>query len=191
MEVTKEEALDALGEARDAAARTRRMLADAGTSAVLMVWGAIWIVGFLLTQFLPGVAHWAWLPLDVIGIAATFVILHRSPVRSPAGRPLFVFWLMLGVYGFLWVMLIAAASPRSVTVTEEQMTAYGVTLIMFAYVVMGLWLRSALLFWLGLGVTAVATAALFLAEPYFAVIMAFAGGGALLGSGIGMRVAWR
>lgn len=191
MDVSRQEAQDALAQVEEAAALTRRALADGGTSTVLITWGGIWLVGFLTMHFRQATAAWIWLPLDAIGVAVTFVVLRGSPVRSPREKGLGLFWFFLLLYGSLWMMVIAAASPRAVTVTGEQVGAYVCTLVMFAYVVMGLWLRSALLFWLGLSVTAVTTASLFLLAPYFSLVMAFAGGGALIGAGVGIRRAWR
>jgi hypothetical protein len=191
MEVSPEEARAALDDVRDAMAETRRALADGGLSTILIVWGAVWMVGFLMTQFVPRLAGWTWLPLDLIGIVTTFVVLWRSPIKSVIDRGVWVFWLMLLAYAVLWFLLIAERSPRSVTVTRDQMSAYICTVIMFAYVVMGLWLRSRLLFWLGLAVTAIAVLSLFLLAPYFSLAMALAGGGAVAGTGVAVRVAWR
>lgn len=191
MAVTRQEAQDALAQVEDVASLTRRALADSGASPILIAWGAIWLVGFLTSHFRPELARWLWLPLDAIGVAVTFFVLRRAPFRTARGKGLALFWLFLILYGYLWLMLIAAASPRPVTVTAQQVVAYFVTIIMFAYVVMGLWLRSALLFWLGLAVTAVTGTALFLFAPCFYLIMAFAGGGALMGAGAAIRRAWR
>ena len=188
--VTQQEAREALGDVHDASTAMRRALADGGASLVLIIWGAIWLVGFLLDYLLPVSTGWRWLALGIIGAVATFAIFRRYPVRNTVARRVSAFWFMLGAYGFLWLMVIAKASPRPVTVTGPQFGAYIVTLTMFAYVVMGLWLRSALLFWLGLAVTGIAAAALFLIEPHFSLVMAFAGGGALIASGLGMR-RWR
>ena len=191
MEVSKQEARDAIDQVEDAMGLTRRAIADGGASPVLIAWGAIWVVGFMASHIWGDGAARLWPVLNLIGIASTFLVLRRAPFRSAHGRGLGLFWWLLFVYGFLWLMVIAAASPRPVTVTGRQIGAYIVTLVMFAYVVMGLWLRSALLFWLGLAVTGVTAAALFLFAPYFCLIMAFAGGGALAGAGIGIHRAWR
>jgi len=191
MGVSKQQAQDALDQVGDTMDLTRRAVADGGASVLLITWGIIWVVGFLGSHFWREGARWFWLPLDVIGIAVTFTVLRRAPFTSARGKGLGLFWLFLFLYGFLWLMVIGAASPRPVAVTEQQMYAYAATIVMFAYVVMGLWLRSALLFWLGLAVTGVTAIALFLLAPYFYLIMAFAGGGALIGAGAGIRRAWR
>ena len=64
-------------------------------------------------------------------------------------------------------------------------------LVMFGYVVLGLWLESAFLLMLGLAVTALTIAGyLFLAET-FNLGARWMGGGALFISGLYMRLKWR
>ena len=187
MNVSQEDARQALADIENTVERTRRALDDDGTSTLLIVWGVICVVGFLINHLQLALQSWSWAVLDLLGFTVTFIVIKRSRVKTPEIGRLALFWGLLFVYGFLWLMVIAAASPRSVTVTSEQMGAYICLIVMFAYVVMGLWLRSALLFWLGPALSAVTVAALFLLNAQFYLVMAVVGGGALIGSGIYVR----
>jgi hypothetical protein len=191
MDISQEDARRALADVQNTVERTRRALEDDGASTLLIVWGAIWTLGFLMGHFQPDLASRAWLVFDMVGIVVTFIVVKRSRVKTPELGRLAVFCLLLFVYGFVWLMVIGAASPRPVTVTGEQLAAFICSLVMFASVVMGLWLRSPLFLWLGLAVTALAVAALFLLHAQFYLVMAVVGGPALIGSGIYVRRRWR
>ena len=70
------------------------------------------------------------------------------------------------------------------------MGAFITTAIMFAYVVMGLWLRMAFLTALGVLVTALTLGGYLLFYPeWLNLWMAFTGGGAVLASGV--YLTWR
>ena len=76
----------------------------------------------------------------------------------------------------------------------DQIGVFLVTLVMFAYLVMGLWLEVPFLTGLGLAVTALAAggyfASMFFFPGYLSLWMAVTGGGALLSSGIYLVRKW-
>jgi len=57
--------------------------------------------------------------------------------------------------------------------------------------VMGLWFCSYFMVLLGLGVTAATLIGYYLLTPYYCLWMAAMGGGALLATGVYIRVCWR
>ena len=93
-------------------------------------------------------------------------------------------WGALLIYIFIWLRLL---SP----VNGMQVNAFICTACMFAYIVIGLWFESYFMIVLGLAVTAATLIGFYLLAGYYCLWMAFAGGGALLGTGLYIRVRWR
>ncbi len=184
MDVSKQTAEDLLDQVQQVTARTRKSIAASSASTLLILWGVIWILGFLSTQFWPKYAGWAWLVLDGVGIAATLIIARsKTPVKSSMDRRISLFWLFLIIYGNIWLALLWPWNGN-------QIVAFGCTLIMFAYVVMGIF-GDRFMLWLGLAVTALTLLGYFAFQEWLWVWMAAAGGGALAGTGLYIRYRWR
>lgn len=182
MDVSADEAREALGDIERTQAATRKVLSDGPTGRILILWGCLWAVGYLGTHFLRGKSGWLWLGLDMVGVAGTFAVMWpgRSRTRNPYSWRIGVFWLALFAYGFLWVVLL---SP----LRGNQVGAFFPTLVMFAYVVLGLFFWRYLL-WVGLITTALTMAGYFLLPTYFCIWMAFVGGGSLIVPGLHLRL---
>jgi hypothetical protein len=194
MEITREEAQASMARIEEANRQMRRLAAYGGTDMILMIWGAVWFLGYLGNQFVPVWAGLCWLVLILTGIAATIIIGRRSPVKSPLGRQIGIFWGML--YVFIWIWFILLWPFFHIEGAEQwirfsrHMGAFAATVPMFAYVVMGLWLDRYLL-WIGVAVTGLTLVGLYLVYPYFFYWMAVAGGGTLAGTGVLIRRRWR
>lgn len=185
--------------------RTRRMIASAGGDRCFMLWGLIWMIGFLNCQFMPSFfdnhvvavlgIQVVWLVLIVAGIAGTILISRRfAPTRQPGGWRIGVFWWVLYAYAGLWVSLlfpfIVVNGYEQAMQFSRHMGAISATIPMFAYVVMGLFLDHYMV-WIGLVITALTLFGLFFLPGLFWIWMAFAGGGMLFGTGIIVRRRWR
>ena len=179
MEISRETAEQSLMEVQETMARTKKSIVG-GAGVILMIWGVIWMIGFVGGQFWPRYAGWNWLVLDSIGITAS-IIAGRSkiPVKvsSSLNWRMFFFWFFLFVFGDIWLVLLWPWN-------SQQLGAFVVTLVMFAYVTMGLFYWGMFFFWLGLMVTALTLAGYFCLLPWFNLWMAFVGGGALFVSGL-------
>lgn len=195
MDVSKEEAQKSLGQIQDTVQRTKKMVAYAGVDTIFIVWGVIWVLGYLSTHFLPLLCLWIWLVLVAAGFIISVIVGRRSmPVRSPAGKRIAWFWLLLFFYVSLWIALlfpfIKVRGHEQSQMFWRHMGAILATVPMFAYVVMGLWLAHFMI-WIGLAVTALTFLGLFVIQPYFWLWMAAAGGGTLIGTGLFIRNRWR
>jgi hypothetical protein len=196
--VTRQEALSALGEIDRVRNHVRRTLAAGVMSAMLILWGVIWIVGFSAEQFVPH-AYRVWLALDAVGITASLFlgVWSRKPtVDGPSSGRIGACWLVLFAYAALWSFLLVPSGALSgpgwadyAHVLEQKMALLWVTVCMFAYVVMGLWLDRVLL-WLGILVTVASVAGFFFLQPYFFLWVAITGGGSLVVSGLLIRKTW-
>ena len=83
MNITPEEAQAALNDIQDASTKARNV---ANTWAYYMLlWGVIWTIGFLATQFQP---HWVagiWIVMVVIGMAGSAILgITQSGRMRPA-----------------------------------------------------------------------------------------------------------
>jgi len=207
MDISKEQARESLSQIEEAAERTKKMMACSGGDAIFILWGFIWVLGYLGTHFLlqnaswPRLmgAGWLWSVLVVAGVIITLVMVRRhmpvrSSVRSRLGKRISRFWWLLFAYFYVWMVMlhpfIEVNGPGEAAALYIHLSAVAATVAMFAYVVVGLWLDHFMI-WIGLGVTALTVLGLFLLQPYFCVWMAVAGGGTLIGTGLTIRNRWR
>jgi len=195
MEVTEKQAQEALQDVESVAKSVQRKLAYGIAGPILVLWGVVWIVCFALTHFAPQVAGWGWIVGNSLGIVGSLYIGTRGAragaVRSESskrmGWKLFWFWFLLFIYGDIW---LAVLRPWR----GEQLGMFLVTLVMFAYVVMGLWLEMRFMLWLGLAVTVLAGAGYvfsFLVPGYLNLWLGLTGGSALAASGLYLTLRWR
>ena len=196
MSVTPEEARKSLDEIRSAAERTSRTAAYAGADVLFILWGVIWALGYGCTYFLPTVTLWVWTGLDVIGIASTiWVGMRYAAVKSGVGKRIGFFWFLLYVYVNLWIVMLwpflkVQGHEQSMDFWKH-ISTLGLTVPMFAFVVVGLWLEH-MMIWIGLAVTALAAAGLYLIPlPYFWLYLGVAAGGTLIGTGLFARRRWK
>ena len=194
MDISEKEAQDSLDQIQATATHTRKTIAASYDSTVLMMWGLIWILAFLGTHFFLRWVWYIWMGLSGIGCIVTFLFSwwqfrSANPIKTPAsekvGWRMFWFWSLLFVYIFLWLSIL---KPHH----GIQLNAFMCTAIMFAYVVIGLWFKCYYMLWLGIGVTCTTLVGFFLIPTaYYCLWMAPTGGGALLGTGLYIRVFWK
>jgi len=190
MNVNANEAEEALATITAMAQRMRRAAADNGAHYFLILWGIIWLLGFVCSQFLPSrTAGIVWLGLDILGAFGSwwFGQFRSQRVRAPgaaaAGRRIGLFWLTLFAYCPLTVWIAWPLNGRQLA------------MIIIVFVMIG-WLAMSLLMsysavWLALFVTASACGSYFLLPDYFYLCMALVGGGTMVGSGLYVRAKWR
>ena len=179
MNITPSEAQEALNDIDQIMSRTRKMLSRGNAPYQLILWGAIWFVGYLATAFLRGpITGLLWMALLLIGFVFTAYLAHRDKQRvkyEELGKRIGFSWISLFIFA---AALLWAASPKTV----EQANLILILIIMFGYALMGIWVWRSLL-WTGLLVSALAIIGyLFFFDSFF-LWMAVLGGGALAGSG--------
>jgi hypothetical protein len=195
MEVTQRQAKEALQDVDAVSRSIKGKMAYGIAGPILALWGTVWVVCFLLTQFAPQISAWGWLVGNSLGIAGSLYLgrlrARTRTVRSDSakrmGWRLFWFWFLLFIYADVWLAILWPWRG-------EQLGMFLVTLVMFAYVVMGLWLEMGFMLWLGLTVTALAGAGYVLSfwvPGYLNLWLGLAGGSALLASGLYLMRRWR
>lgn len=185
MNITTDEAQASLKLIDQITKQTRRRLTIGGGAYYLILWGAIWFLGNLASQFLSGAqAGKVWIILDMLGILVSFWIGYRrgSRIRSPLGNRIGLMWLAILVYGalILWI-----SSPQS----GNQANLLISVVVMLGYVLSGLWLGR-LISGVGILITLVALLGYLAFPAYFSLWMAVFGGGVLLGSGLMILRRW-
>ena len=199
MDISREDAKESLEQIQSIISRTRKIIASGSVSPLLIVWGAVWVVGYLAMYiFTPRPAEppkypnfsliltIIWAVLILVGIATSFIFgAIKSPTKSPHNKRFGFFWFFLFIFADIYLVLLWPWN-------NYQMHAFVAVLVMFAYVIMGLWFDRFLL-WLGLATTALIVVGfyLFLFQPAFWLWMAAMGGGTLLVTGLYIRKAWR
>jgi len=197
--ISQEEAASTLDEIDRIGRQMRRAVAAGCAAPMLILWGSIWIVGFTAEQFFPYADRY-WLVLDLVGLAVSCFLgawSRKSPVKGPGRGRIGLSWLILFGFAILWSLLwyptglvYGARWVAYGPLLERKMAVFWVTVCMFAYMIMGLWLDRFLL-WLGAAVT-VATLIGFALAPHFLFLwIAVSGGGALVTVGAVIRKSWR
>ncbi|MGD8554546.1 MAG: hypothetical protein PVJ32_03845 [Anaerolineales bacterium] len=186
MDVSREEAKETLAAIQQAAAQMRRTIAHSSSPYYMILWGAIWFVGYICSHFITDILiGWIWLSLTGLGTLASALLGVRIQTRlRTAGDKRYAYlWLSIIAYSILFIWI---AKPT----VGEQASLLLVIFLMFGYVVMGIWLyRSAL--WVGLLITSLALIGYYLFLSYFYLWMAFLGGGTLIASGLFILRRWR
>ena len=192
MNVSYENAKESLTVIETVTVQTRKAVASAYAAPFLILWGAIWVVSFVLVHFFRHWAGYIFNTFNTIGAITTLLICLRwrakAATKSPTSQKLtwriLGFWALLGVYIWLWLWLLAPARGIQVCI-------FIATAAMFGYVVMGLWFGSYFILYLGLGVTAITFFGYYVIPTYFFLWMAVMAGGLLLGTGLYIRIRWR
>jgi hypothetical protein len=198
MNISKQEANEALDQIDDAISQTRRAIGQGTSSAILILWGVIWVLGYSSSQFAPRMAQSLWLCLVVSGTLGSWICGARSRrrIQSSNGTRIGLFWLVLFAYAGLWFFLLHSDNRPGQpgfdfgTMTGPQSGAFFATVPMFAYVVGGLWLGRFFI-WLGATVTFLTLIGYSLVPDWFCLWMAITGGGSLIVAGLYIRRFWR
>ncbi len=192
MNVTPEEAQEALASIQQTTVKTRRGLAYYAYQQIL--WGLLWLVGFLVSQFVqPSILNWVWIAVPIVGAIGSAIVSISQGRRmrvTPDSRLAFIssrvgiFFPILYVFGVMWFVIFQPLNSL-------QIALFWITLVMFSYVVAGAWLRTPLLIGIGVGVTVMSLLGYYLLPGYFYLWSALFAGGTLLGSGIYILLRWR
>jgi hypothetical protein len=144
MNISPNEAEEALAEVQSMMEKTRHSIASSGAHISLIATGIVWMIGFICTQFLSGeILVYIWIGLSILGTAAGTVLGMRrgKQVRSSStaatAKRIGIIWLLLAVY---CLATIAVAWPLD----GKQVTTFIVVFVLIGWLVMGLLLSITL-----------------------------------------------
>ena len=192
MNISPDEAEEALAAIQKTMHKTRHSLASSGAYIFLIVTGVIWLVGFLANQFLSGaVVAYIWIGVSLLGSALSVLLglrmgrRVRGPSTAAYAMRIGAFWLLLICYA---IAAIAVARPTD----GKQLTLLIILFIMVGQLAMG---GMAPLFsfsstWWTLPITALALAGYFLLPDFFYLWMAILVGGGMIALGLYIRLRW-
>jgi hypothetical protein len=189
MNISPNEAEEALQAIQKTVQKTRRSIASSGAYIFLIITGIIWLVGFLSTQFLSGaIVAYIWVGMSLVGSAVSILLGTRMGrrVRSPSinatGKRAAIFWLLLVLY---CIAAIAIARPTD----GKQVTMFIILFIMIGQLSMGLLLSFSSVWW-ALPITALALIGYFLLPNFFYLWMGILVGGGMIALGLYIRARW-
>jgi len=187
MNVSPEEAQEALDVIEQTKVKTRK--GHGYNGYYLMIWGGVWFIGFLVSQFLqsnPAVVGWTWGGLVLVAWVGSAVlgINQGRYVRSQIGPQIGFFFLALFVFAVLWFILLAPQNTK-------QGVMFFISVVMFGGVVAGILNRNLATVIGSLFATALAIAGYYLLPAYFYLWEAIFGGLAIFAIGLTLRLRWR
>ena len=189
MNISPTEAEESLAAIEAVVRKTQRAISSSGAYNFLIIWGIVWLFGFLASHFFRGetVGH-IWMGLDIVGGLVSIFVgarLNRN-IRSPSaintGKRIAWFWLVLFIYTFT---TISVAWP----VDNLKLAMFIILFVMIGWMAMGILLSFASVWW-GLAFTALALVGYFFLPNFFYLLMAFLGGGGMIALGIYIRARW-
>lgn len=189
MSISPTEAEEALAAIQTIVKKTRRVISTSGAYAFLIIWGVVWLFGFLGSQFLPSeIGGYFWMGIDIVGFIISAVIgtrLGRNVRNSKitnSGKQIGIFWLLLILYcaAAIWVVW---------PVGNKQFAMLIILFVMVGWMAMGL-ILSFYPIWAGLILTALALIGYFLLPGFFYLLMAILGGGGMIAMGLYIRNRW-
>ncbi|HNT76763.1 MAG TPA: hypothetical protein PKH77_17275 [Anaerolineae bacterium] len=188
MNISPTEAEEILADIQRMEQKTRHAIASGGTTITLIVTGAVWLIGFVCTQFLPEISPYVWIGLSILGsiLGTLWGFRMGQRVRNPefgaTAKRATIFWLLLVFY---CIAAIAIARPTD----GKQVTTFIILFIMIGQLSMGLLISFSAVWW-ALPITALALVGYFFLPSIFYLWMGVLGGGGMIAFGLYIRRRW-
>lgn len=181
MSLTPQEAALHLEDAARTGKRSAQAFGYGKASPHLLLWGAIWVLGYGASDVFPYQAGQIWLVLNLFGTAGSVALGARSADKFAARKTWIVVGAVLTLLAFL-ASLYAIVGPLN----PAQYAAIPALMVACGYTCMGLWLGVRMLV-TGILIFALTLGGYFLLHQHFLLWMAFVGGGSLILGGLWLR----
>lgn len=187
MNISPDEAQEALAAIQQIRTKTLRSLSSRGAAYYMILWGVIWFIGFMISHFWEPVAGTAWMILDILGGVLSWAggIYFSRRVRSRSGieSRVWLFFLTIFAYGALiaitnWPMEGRQTSILAVLVAMMGTVALGVLFDITSVTY-------------GIVLTILALVGYYVFPGIYFLWMAILGGGSLTGGGVYLWRKWR
>ena len=183
MNITPEEAQSALNDIQHMTIKARQL--GHISAYYMLLWGAIWVIGFLLCQFFTQWIIWTWIAMIIIGMTGSGILGSKQGQTArliPGSREAFIsvrVGIFQGVlYGFaiFWLLIFH--------LTPLQIGMLWITIFTFGSIISGLWFQQSLPIISGIGITLLSVPGYYLLPHYFWLWAAVFAGLPLIGIGL-------
>lgn len=150
-----------------------------------IVWGCIWIIGFLISATGSiSVINMTWILLAIVGWLFSGITFLRQKKNYPMPKFLNNQFNMLWI-GFLFILylFVFLIGSNLLPLSFHHLTLYSFLLISILYILLGIVLTRTI-FFMGLWLIVLGTATYSFLSDYMYIIFAILGGGCLLLTGI-------
>ena len=191
MQISRDEATQALSDISDARARVEKLHDYSDAAPFLILWGLIWLVANSTTQFTQALGDTAWLAGILLGTTLTIVLAtlqakRRSERDASRGAQSAQIAMRMGVSQGVVLLFFVALVTIVWPLDARQFNALISLFWACAYMGVGVWVGMRLL-WIG-AITAVAILfGFFNIKQYYSLWMGIAGGGSLIAGGLWLR----
>ncbi len=180
--LSRDEAATSLKDIQRTQGRSAEAYGYASAAPFLILWGAIWFLGYGATDFGPPYSNWVWPVLILIGLVASAVVGMRTKSgNAKQGVRIMAMWLVMLAYASA---VLAVMRP----VNDNQVGAFFPLIVAFLYTMMGIWMGLRFVI-AGVAIAALTLGGYFLLASHFSLWMAFVGGGTLIATGLWLRKA--
>jgi hypothetical protein len=183
MSITRDEAAQALGEIEGAAGRVRRFGLYADAAPYFMLWGGIWLVADIATQFAPR----AWLIWPVLSLAGVVIAtaLGVAQQKGRAGSRVIERWRPLATWLTVIAFIVTLGFVLRPWSWRQGHSVFGLV-FGFIYLVTGFWIGRRLVI-LGVALIALTLLGYYAVHAWYPLFMGVVGGGALILGGLWLR----
>ena len=179
MPITVDQAKDVLKSVSDVERTSIRAHRYRTGSMHLIVWGAVWALGYGLSYIEPRWSY-VWPVLVAIGFGVSLLVGRRSGERAGYDwRP-----GATAAAAALFVVAVFTVLPPS---ADLQVGAIIPLLVALFYAVLGIWMRAVRFVTVGIAVALLTLCGYFYLREFFPLWMAIVGGGALVVGGFWLR----
>jgi hypothetical protein len=188
MNISSSEASEALEAIQKMMRKTKRTLSSSGGYQFFILWGAIWLIGFLSSQFIKNeFAGYIWAGLDTLGglLSAFIGIRIGRTTRKDSTSPSIRF----GAFWWLLMMLCGLAILVVWPIDWKQVAILITLFAMIGWIAFGL-LLSAGSVKLALAIIVLALVGYYLLPDFFYLLMAILGGGGMIAFGLFIQSRW-
>jgi hypothetical protein len=183
MSLTSKEAAESLADAENTARRSARIYGYGRASPHLIMWGAIWVIGYAGTDLSPMHANLIWGGLVLIGCVGSFLLGYQyAKTEKTTGA-----WRVFALAGLALLFMFSTYAVMW-PVHGAQFGTFPALLTGVVYTAVGFWLGVR---WVvtGLAVIALTLGGFFLLREHYLLWMAFVGGGGMMLAGFWFRTA--
>jgi hypothetical protein len=183
MTLSPEEAATHLQEADAMSKRSATAFGYSRSAPHLILWGVVWLIGYAACDFFPGHGDLIWTVLLIAAWIATLLICGRGDNRKEFNR--------VGIYRAGGMIVAITAFIYSVywifaPITHAQAAVFPSLIIGALYFAMGFWIGWRMIV-AGTAIYLLALGGYFLLPQHVSLLMALAGGGTLIASGLWLR----